>query len=88
MEDAAKADPILEELVYLKNGVVGLVRATVSHIVDMQHHLHPPLLVAALLSLSPQRGKRRERESGIGVEDQNIVISDTALEATTNGFLS
>ena len=71
MEDAAEADPILEELVDLEDGVVSLLRATVGHIVDVQHHLHRPLLSSPPRrpSFSPQGGKRRERESGNGVED-------------------
>lgn len=40
MEDSTQANPILQELVDLDDGVVGLVRCTIGHIVHMEYHLH------------------------------------------------
>lgn len=39
VEDTAKTDPVLEDLVDLHYGVVGLLRSTVCHIVYVQYHL-------------------------------------------------
>lgn len=39
MEDAAEADPVLEDAVDLEDGVVRLLRVAVRHVVHVEHHL-------------------------------------------------
>lgn len=53
MEDAADADAVLEEAVDVEDGVVGLLRPTVGHVVHMRHHLlhHRLPLPLSLFSL-------------------------------------
>lgn len=42
MKDSTKTDTVFEKLVDLNNGVVGLIGATIRHIIYVEDHLRHP----------------------------------------------
>lgn len=55
MEDATEANAVLEDSIDLDDGVVGLLRAAVRHVVDVHHHLLHPIPSPPPLPLSTPR---------------------------------
>lgn len=69
VEDTAKTDAVLEDLIDLHNGVVGLLRSTIRHIVYVQQHLRHllekkknPSPNQTSLSLTPDRQRKPRAE--------------------------
>lgn len=59
MKDAAEADSVLKYPVDVEDGVVGLLRSAVGHVVHVKHNLllHTPPLILFLVAPPPPLSK-------------------------------